>query len=155
MRRTDKEIASREEIEAIIRRSTVCRLGLVDEGRPYIVPLAFGYKGNALYFHSAPIGRKMEILRRNPEVCFELDTDAEPVPAGAACGWTMRYRSVIGYGTVSFLESIAEKKTALSFIMGKYTNGAFEFPDESVREIAVFRLEIREMVGKKSGHKSE
>jgi nitroimidazol reductase NimA-like FMN-containing flavoprotein (pyridoxamine 5'-phosphate oxidase superfamily) len=47
MRRTEKEIG-RAEIDAIIRRSQVCRLGLSDQGEPYVVPLCFGYDGQAL-----------------------------------------------------------------------------------------------------------
>jgi nitroimidazol reductase NimA-like FMN-containing flavoprotein (pyridoxamine 5'-phosphate oxidase superfamily) len=73
LRRADKEITDRDEIESIIRKSLVCRLGLTDNARLYIVPLCFGYTDNRLYFHSATEGRKIEILKRNNEVCFEFD----------------------------------------------------------------------------------
>jgi nitroimidazol reductase NimA-like FMN-containing flavoprotein (pyridoxamine 5'-phosphate oxidase superfamily) len=75
LRRTDKEITDKSEIESIIRKSLVCRLGLTDNARPYIVPLCFGYTDNRLYFHSATEGRGimrfasslMTILRSRPE----------------------------------------------------------------------------------------
>jgi len=64
MRRREKQITDRSQIEAIIARSQVCRLALSDGGQPYIVPLCFGYRRSRLYFHSAAAGRKIDILRR-------------------------------------------------------------------------------------------
>lgn len=81
MRRTDREIANRKEIEDILRRSTVCRLAMIDAGRPYLVPLCFGYDAGILYFHSAPVGKKIDLLKKNRNVCFEFDADTIVVPA--------------------------------------------------------------------------
>ena len=71
MRRKDKEIKDKEVIESIIKRATVCRIALSENNVPYIVPLSFGYKDNCLYFHSAPEGRKIDIIKQNNNVCFE------------------------------------------------------------------------------------
>jgi len=87
------------DIEAIIRKSTVCRLGLLDQDTPYVVPLCFGYRNGTLFFHTAPKSRKLDMLRRHPRVCFEMDVLSDPLPAEAPCDWNMRYRSVIGFGT--------------------------------------------------------
>ena len=73
MRRKDKEITDREVIDSIINESTFCRLALSQDDRPYIVPLTFGYDGTALYFHGALAGKKIDILRKNINVCFEFD----------------------------------------------------------------------------------
>lgn len=151
MRRADKEIADRGEIDRILRKATVCRLGLVDGAAPYIVPLSFGYDGSTLYFHSAREGKKIDLLRRNPAVRFEVDVDVEPVPSGTSCGWTMRYRSVIGSGTASFVEEPGEKSAALGIIMRQYTDGPCEFPEETLRKIEVFKVVIGEISGKVSG----
>ena len=151
MRRADKEIADRGEIDKILRKATVCRLGLVDGAAPYIVPLSFGYEENTLYFHSAREGKKVDLLKRNAIVCFELDVDAEPVSSETACGWTMRYRSVIGSGTASFVEDPGRKSAALNIIMRHYIDGPFEFPEEMLRRIAVFKIVIGEISGKVSG----
>ena len=94
MRRKDKEITDESEIESIIRNSLVCRLGLADNSTPYIVPLCFGYKDNRLYFHSAKEGRKIEILKRNNEVCFEFDDNLEVKAGKAACDWGMNFQEV-------------------------------------------------------------
>ena len=150
MRRKDKEIAGKSEIESIIRKSLVCRLGLVDDGSPYIVPLCFGYKDNSLHFHSAKAGRKIEILKRNNEVCFEFDDNLEVQAGEAACDWGMMYRSVIGYGRASFIEDPEEKRKALDIIMAKYADGAFEYSEKALGKALVIRVEIESMTGKKS-----
>ena len=85
MRRTDKEITNRSEIDTILSKATVCRIGLVDNNVAYIVPLNFGYKNNCLYFHSAPIGKKIELITKNNMVCFEVDIDYDIVNTGIPC----------------------------------------------------------------------
>lgn len=150
MRRKEKEITDKSEIESIICNSMVCRLGLVDDGSPYIIPLCFGYKDNCLYFHSAKEGRKIEILRRNNAVCFELDGNLELQVGKAACNWGMKYRSVIGYGRASFIEDPEEKRRALDVIMAQYADGAFEYSEKAFGEALVIKVEIKSMTGKKS-----
>jgi nitroimidazol reductase NimA-like FMN-containing flavoprotein (pyridoxamine 5'-phosphate oxidase superfamily) len=59
------------------RSATVCHLGLADGGEPYVVPVNFGYANDCLYFHSAQSGHKIDLLKRNPRVCFEIDTDLQ------------------------------------------------------------------------------
>lgn len=152
MRRADREIADRKEIEDILRRSTVCRLALIDAGRSYLVPLCFGYDAGVLYFHSAPVGKKIDLLKINRNVCFEFEVDAKPVPADTSCGWTMRYRSVIGFGIAGFVEDFGEKRAALDVIMRQYAEGTHEYSDETLRKTAVIKVEIREISGKKSGY---
>ena len=85
MLRKDKEIIEKSVMESIIRASLVCRLALSDKDHPYIVPLCFGYCENTLYFHSGLKGYKMEILRKNPKVCFEFDVNVDLVKAEKAC----------------------------------------------------------------------
>ena len=65
MHRNDKEIKDVAAIEGVLRAAKVCRLGLCDGDRPYVVALCFGYDGDALYFHSAGQGKKLDILRKN------------------------------------------------------------------------------------------
>jgi len=150
MRRKDKEITDRNELESIIEKSTVCRLAMSDDSGPYIVPLCFGFRNNTLYFHSAVDGKKLGILKKNPRVCFELDCDCEVRAGVKACDFGMRYRSVIGFGTVAFLETAAAKREALDIIMKHYAEGTFDYPDASVNRISVFKVEIDTMTGKTS-----
>lgn len=148
MRRKDREITDRAEIEAIIAKAQVCRLAMTDEGRPYIVPLCFGYENNALYFHSALKGKKLDILKKNGQVCFEFDVDCEVRTDPDACSWGMRYRSVIGYGQASFVESPASKRQALDIIMRQYGSNLNDYPDTQVNNIVVIRVDIDSLTGK-------
>lgn len=150
MRRKEKEIKDKAEIESIIRNSLVCRLGMADNGTPYIVPLCFGYKDNCLYFHSAREGRKIEMLKRNNAVCFEFDGNLEVEAGKAACDWGMQYRSVIGYGRASFVEDPEEQRKALDAIMAQYADGAFEYSEKALGKVLVIKVEIESMTGKKS-----
>ncbi|MFC1515299.1 pyridoxamine 5'-phosphate oxidase family protein [Thermodesulfobacteriota bacterium] len=150
MRRKDREITDLSEIESIIRRSTVCRLAFSDQNQPYIVPLSFGYKDNRLYFHSAPKGRKIDMLKKNSRVCFEFDIDYEIIKADKACDWGMRYKSVIGFGKASFVEGAESKRRALEVIMAQYADGAFSYPDNRIKNTVVIQVEIEHMSGKRS-----
>lgn len=151
MRRKEKEITEKSEIEAIIIKSAVCRLGLSDGEMPYILPLCFGYKDGAIYLHSALKGMKIDILRKNKNVCFEFDADIELKKAEKPCDWGMKFQSVIGFGRAFFLESPEEKREALDIIMRQYSDKSFEFTDNSVNGIAVIRIDIESMTGKRSG----
>ncbi len=151
MRRTDKEITDRNLIDAIIRKSLVCRIAMYDGRMPYIVPLSFGYDGRYIYLHSAREGRKITILKRNPLVCFEFATECEVLPRERVCSFTMRYRSVIGYGNACFLEHGGERIAALQVILSQYTDKTFALTEAELEKIAVIRIAIEEISGKQSG----
>lgn len=155
MRRQDKEITDPALIDAIIQNALVCRIAMSDGAEPYIVPLSFGYESEHIYLHSAGHGRKIDILKRNPRVCFEFETDCEALPAEKACLFTMRYRSVIGYGVASFLEDVQEKIRAMQCIMSHYTGQAFSFTETDVAGIAVVKIDIEKRSGKQSGYHQE
>lgn len=151
MRRKDKEITDKSEIESIINRAMVCRLALADQNRPYVVPLCFGYKDNSLYFHSAGEGKKIDMLKKNNRVCFEFDVDYEIIKADKACSWGMPYKSVIGFGRASFVEDFDSKRQALNIIMRQYGGKSFEYPKEKVDNTLIIKVEIEHMTGKQSG----
>jgi len=150
MRRKEKEIIEASAIEAIITKSLVCRLALSDDNSPYIVPLCFGYKDNVLYFHGSLKGKKIDIIRKNQKVCFEFDTNTEIVKAEDACRWSMKYRSVIGFGKAVLLEDIEEKRKALNIIMSQYSDRTFQFNDDTLKKSGVIKVEIESMTGKQS-----
>ena len=104
MRRHDREITDSREILSIVNECKVIRLAMLDEqGLPYIIPLNFGYRFAdgvfTFYCHSAREGRKLELLRRDPRVSFEMDCRGELQSADHACGYGYYYASVIGSGT--------------------------------------------------------
>ncbi|MBN1276291.1 MAG: pyridoxamine 5'-phosphate oxidase family protein [Deltaproteobacteria bacterium] len=151
MRRKEREINDLKAVESIISSSKVCRLALSDGDQPYIVPLCFGYRDNALYFHSAVEGKKMEIIRKNPNVCFEFEKDVDLIRADIPCGWGMKYQSVIGFGRASVIDETDDKMDAVKIIMSQYSDHEFEFNRDSLNKILIIKVEISEMTGKKSG----
>ncbi|MDO4785301.1 MAG: pyridoxamine 5'-phosphate oxidase family protein [Fretibacterium sp.] len=145
MRRKDREVADLGAIERIIGACKVFRLAMVDGTRPYVVPMNFGYdlRGGALelYCHSAPEGRKIDILRGNPEVCFEMDCGHRLVEAEAACSYGFAYSSVIGEGSVFFIEEPEEKLRALLKIMEHQAGRSdFSIPPEALSRVSTFRV---------------
>ncbi|RLC30812.1 MAG: pyridoxamine 5'-phosphate oxidase family protein [Deltaproteobacteria bacterium] len=152
MRRKEKEIVDRSVIEAVIQRSTICRLGLSDGRFPYVVPMCFGYKENTLYLHSALKGKKTDIIRKNPNVCVEFEYDAAIVRKKIPCRWGMKYQSVIAFGKAELLHRLDEKQKALNIIMKQYGSQAFIFEDAALAATAVIRIEITDITGKQSGY---
>jgi len=151
MRRKKKEISDESGIMAIIEKANVCRLGMVNGNKPYIVPVCFGYHDNALYFHGSLKGLKIDLIRKNPNVCFEFDLIAETIESENACDWSMKYQSVIGFGKAVFIESSDEKRKALSVIMAHYSDRPFQFPENMLKATAVIKVQIESMTGKHSG----
>jgi len=151
MRRKEKEITDKTAIESIILRSSVCRLALSEDNHPYIIPLCFGYKENSLYFHSAPEGRKLEIIRSNKRVCFEFDIDYRIVEAQEACGWSMNYRSVIGFGKASVIDDPDEKIKAMNAIIQHYTGKPLPYSEAKLKDTVIIKVEIESITGKESG----
>ena len=150
MRLKDKEITDTNEMQKIIKKAQVCRMGLSDEGRPYIVPMCFGYGNDTVYFHCAAQGMKIDILRGNPQVCLEFEADITLESSDKACDWDMHYKSVIAFGKAEFVTDLAEKKKALGLLMGQYSDTTFEFPEQAVKHITIIKVPITEMTGKKT-----
>jgi hypothetical protein len=153
MRRKQHEITDQGIIENILSKSEVCRLGIMDGDKPYIVPLNYGYKDNAIYIHSAPLGKKIELLKQNNYVCFEIEFYSEVYRKDKACDWGTKYRSVIGYGSIDFITDFEQKKAGLDIIMahyGKKDNNVYQ--DKQVEFIVILKLNIEEITGKQLGN---
>jgi nitroimidazol reductase NimA-like FMN-containing flavoprotein (pyridoxamine 5'-phosphate oxidase superfamily) len=154
MRRSDQEIKDKAEILNIIEKCDVCRLGLCDANIPYVVPMNFGYEYSheklVLFFHGANEGRKLDVIQKNPAVCFEMDCSHRLVEADEAANYTMEYESVIGFGRLSFCNEKSEKIKALTQLMKKYAKDrAFDFPDHVVESVTVFKLDVSDFTGKR------
>lgn len=150
MRRRDREISDLATMEEIIRGSLVCRVGLCEGDRPYVVPMNFGYRDGKVFMHSALEGRKLDGIRKNPDVCLVFETDLEMVHAEEACGFSMKYKSVIAWGKASIQEEAKDKAYGLNVIMEHYTGREFEFPVQALTRIVVIRVDIEEMTGKQN-----
>lgn len=153
MRRKEKEITDIKEIEDIINRAQICRLGLCKDQQPYIVPMNYGYEDKCFYFHCAKEGKKLDIIKNNPNVCFELEADTVHSYDEEACKCTMHYKSVIGWGKAEPIEDEKEVLHALNLIMKHYVDKeSFTYTEKALKAVAVFKVEVLEMTGKKSGY---
>jgi nitroimidazol reductase NimA-like FMN-containing flavoprotein (pyridoxamine 5'-phosphate oxidase superfamily) len=155
MRRKDREITGIDEKLGIVARAKVCRLAMIDKGgEPYLVPLNFGWEyGGALllYFHSAPEGRKIDILKRGGAVCFEMDGGHRLIANPQGCSYSFEYESVIGTGTVEFLEDREEKIRGLKLLLRHQSGEDRDFPIDggALERTAVFVLRAESWSAKK------
>ena len=154
MRRDDREIKDINEIEGIIRGCRTCHVAMIDGGAPYVVPLSYGYKildGNVLelYFHSAPEGRKLDILKRDDSVCFEMSYEGEPVHSETPCDSGYYFTSVIGFGKAVFIEDVHEKCRALSAMFKHQTGRDVTFTADQAGRVCVFKIVSADFTGKK------
>jgi nitroimidazol reductase NimA-like FMN-containing flavoprotein (pyridoxamine 5'-phosphate oxidase superfamily) len=153
MRRNEREISEIKLIEEIILKADVCRIALANGNVPYIVTMSFGYADTpeqVLYFHCAGEGRKLEMIRQNSYVCFEMDIDHQIYSGAKGCDWGMKYSSVVGYGNVSIVTENQAKITGLNSIMKHYgAKGDYNFDEKVLGRTTILRLEITEMTGKK------
>jgi len=155
MRLKEKEITDRYEIEDILAKEKVCRMAMCDGDTPYVVPTTYGYKNGMIYVHSSKLGRKIDVLRNNNRVCIVVDTGHDLVqgPLDTSCKSTIRFKSVIGTGRARFVEDEGEKRKAMDIIMTQaFGEQAFEYAPEGVREMAIIRIELDSVTGKKSGY---
>jgi len=146
------EITDMDEIERIIKKAICCRIALVDDDEPYIVPICFGYEKNNLYFHGALEGRKVALIKKNNKICFEIDIDVEVVEASNPCDWSMKYRSIIGVGRAYILENDEEKSHGLNLIMKQYAEGDVSFPKSVLNSVLVVRVDIKSLSGRQIGY---
>lgn len=145
----------KSEIKKIIDKCDVCYLAMSDEeNKPYVLPFNFGYKNGTIYFHSAPEGKKIEILRKNPQVSVAFSTDHKLFHRNeeVACSYGMQFRSVVAFGKIVFIDDFDEKEEVLNIIMRKYTGKDFDYNAPAVKNVAIYKMEITQIEGRLSGY---
>jgi uncharacterized protein len=153
MRKVNQEITDPKTLEAILQKATIIRLAMVENGMPYLLPFNFGYSNNCIFIHSAPAGKKIDVLSQNPQVCFEVEDETATVKGDIACHWSTMYRSVIGYGKVEMVTGFEEKQLALDIIMQQHgAHANMEFDPKEIEFIVVLKLTIDSMTGKQSSN---
>lgn len=155
MRRKEREIKDINELVKILSKTCVGTLSLGGGEYPYAVPLNFGFSENdgdfKVYFHCASEGKKIELIKKNPKVCFEVHTMEKITGEGdEPCVYSCAYESVIGFGCVRELTSYDEKKEALIKIMENCTGREFRFNENQTRGVTVFEIAFSEVTGKRS-----
>ena len=139
----------RKQIEQVIKEAYFCQVAFSLDDQPYVVPLNFGYADGCFYFHSKQKGRKIELLKANPKVGFNLQSRIEPIhDKEKAENCTLRYLSVLGSGVMTLIEDDSEKRQALDRICEQYDMQPYDYSEKMMGATALIRLDVMEMVGK-------
>ena len=152
MRRSEKAVTDPGELYRIIDSCEFCRIGMINSGIPYIVPVCFVRSGHGLFFHSAQEGLKNDLLRKNPTVCFEMEWNVAMIRSDNPCRWGVRYESIIGTGHTVFVDDSMEKEQVLAAMMRKYgSNGeTYLFEKAAIDATCIIRIDILSLTGKRS-----
>ena len=152
MTKRELQITDLQQIRAILDTAKVLRLGLAVNNEPYVVPMNYGYtmeEGRlTLYLHSAVRGKKLDMLRANPNVFFELDCDLKPFDGVKPCQYGLSYSSIMGRGEAVLVEDAEEKMKAMTVLMKTQTGRDFSFNEELVSIVAVVRIDVAEYTAK-------
>ena len=152
MTRREREVTDPNKIIEILDKCKVVHVGLIDGEQPYVLPMSYGYTmedGNlTLYLHGAAQGYKLDVIRANPNTCFEMECDVVPFEGTVACQYGICYSSIIGRGTAEIIEDVEEKKRALSILMKTQTGKDFTFDDRMVSIVSVIEIHVSEYTAK-------
>lgn len=150
-----RSIGQKEEMMRVIHACRFCQVAMVDPaGMPYLIPMNFGFANDTIYLHSAQKGKKIDILKRHPDVCINFTTDHELryQSEQVACSWSMKYRSVLCYGKVRFLNDPEQKVSALNIIMNNYSERTFSYNAPSIREVNCWIVPVDRFEGRAYGY---
>jgi nitroimidazol reductase NimA-like FMN-containing flavoprotein (pyridoxamine 5'-phosphate oxidase superfamily) len=144
------------ELEKVIDKSIVCHVSMVGEdGMPYVLPMNFAYADKVIYLHSAPNGKKIDHVLNNPNVCiaFSSDYELKYVNEEVACSYSMKYKSVLAYGKVEFVEEdIEEKKKITNLVMKKYVGrDDFKYSMPAIKNVKIWKIPVERFEGRAYG----
>ena len=152
MTKRERQVTDPKQIMAILDAGKVLHLGLAVDNEPYVVPMNYGYTNEngklIVYLHSAVHGKKLDMIRANPKVFFEIDSDVVPFAGVLPCQYGVTYSSVMGKGVARIVEDVEEKKKAMSILMKTQTGKDFSFDDRLVSIVAVIRIDVSEYTAK-------
>ena len=154
MRRSDKEVTGLNNILAILNKCEVMRIGLCVDNQPYIVPMNFAYEVTeekvSIYFHCASEGRKLRMISKNSNVCFEADCSYKTLEAELACEWSAEFQSVIGEGQIAVVTDPSQKVAALDLIMKQHGfMGKPSYRSQAVDAITILKISVTSITGKR------
>jgi len=147
-------IIDRQIIEETIQACDICFVGMVDkDNQAYVIPMNFGYRDNVIYLHSAQEGKHISCIERNNNVCITFCSDRRIAYRNkeVACSYSVKSFSVVAFCDVSFPEEMEEKREALNVLMNHYSKENFQYSDPAVRNVKVWKAEIKEVSCKETG----
>lgn len=152
MTRRERQMTDEVFIRHVLDTAKVVHLGMVDGDEPYVVPMNYGYvleDGKlTLYLHGARRGRKLDVLRKNPRVFFEMECDVRPFTNEVACKYGMAYSSLMGKGRAVIVENVAEKQKSLTLLMQTQSGKEFSFTEKLADVVGVIRIDVETFTAK-------
>ncbi|MEM2129225.1 MAG: pyridoxamine 5'-phosphate oxidase family protein [Candidatus Bathyarchaeia archaeon] len=136
-----------------LREAKVGRLGICQNDQSYVVPVLFAYDAetNAIYIHSSKKGKKNEMMKLNPNICFEIDEMFEVIVNKSPCKCDVTYRSVIVFGKASFINNPKAKVKALSMLLKKYVKETSNtISPEMTDRTQIIKIKISSITGKEN-----
>jgi nitroimidazol reductase NimA-like FMN-containing flavoprotein (pyridoxamine 5'-phosphate oxidase superfamily) len=133
-----------DEARALLSARKIGRLGCVDNGEPYVVPINYVFEDETIYSHSLP-GRKIEVLRAHPRACLQVDEIEN------AFNW----RSVIAYGNFEEIRIPSERRSILGKLLARFPQltpvEAVMAQDAAAPDSVLFRIRIDRITGRAEG----
>ena len=146
MTKRERQVTDPTQILHILDTGKVLHLGLAVDNEPYVVPMNYGYTMEngklTMYLHAATRGKKLDMIRANPKVFFEIDCDLMPFEGDVACQYGLVYSSIMGKGTAHIVEDVEEKMQAMSILMKTQTEKDFTFNERLVSIVSVIRIDV-------------
>jgi nitroimidazol reductase NimA-like FMN-containing flavoprotein (pyridoxamine 5'-phosphate oxidase superfamily) len=135
---------SEAEARDLIADGRIGRLGCVDNGEPYVVPINYVLADGSIYSHSLP-GRKIDLLRAHPRACLQVDEIENE----------LKWRSVIAYGNFEEIRVPSERRSILSKLLARFPLltpvESLMAQDASAPDSIVFRIRIDRITGVTEG----
>lgn len=151
--RTKTHLLTQEQIDELLHRAQTARIGTINKnGSPYVLPMHFVYFDGKIYLHGLPRGQKIDNIRANPKVCFEVDEMLSLLCENVEnpCDVNTEFNSVIVQGSAKIINDLDEKRLALQKIVEKFTQHLkdMEIPVGMIGGTAVIRIDMEECVGR-------
>jgi nitroimidazol reductase NimA-like FMN-containing flavoprotein (pyridoxamine 5'-phosphate oxidase superfamily) len=153
MEKTKQEINDEQIMKKILGGAGLCRISMMDGDRPYTLPLTYGYKDKCIYINSAPGGKKIELLSRNPEVQFEIECTEGSLQDKSKAKEPGSCQSLVGHGRVEIISDTPGKKSGMEVIMSQH--GASGLDDLNPRDmdyLVILKLNIDSLQRKPSNN---
>lgn len=138
------------QIREIIARCPYCMVGFTDaDNHPYVIPMNFAYDASAgphgtIYLHSGPEGGKLQMAQERPHLCITFCEGHELVymHQQIACSYSMKSRSVVCRGQVTFIHDLEEKRRILKLMMKQYTSNECRMAEPALRNVWVWEVPV-------------
>jgi nitroimidazol reductase NimA-like FMN-containing flavoprotein (pyridoxamine 5'-phosphate oxidase superfamily) len=142
-------LPNRAECERMITASPVGVLVMCSSLEPYAVPMNHAYSAGTLYFHCAPTGRKLDMIRANPRVCYVVNRDfGEPGALADSRKCHGNWESVIAQGRARVIDDPEELRSAF-LMFGRYFNPDFTLEESALQTTSAIIVEVDSMTARR------